>query len=76
MEIGEMKRLNSGPAADEQQERALRGHFFTENRLRLEGLLDAPVLRPDSRTDGRTPEQPPWYPVGPPPPGGGLWPPT
>jgi hypothetical protein len=29
MEIGEMKRPNSGPAAEEQQGRSLRGHFFT-----------------------------------------------
>jgi hypothetical protein len=29
MEIGEMKRLDSGPAARERQEAFLRGHFFT-----------------------------------------------
>jgi hypothetical protein len=29
MEIGEMKRLDSGPAAGESQEQSLRGHFFT-----------------------------------------------
>jgi hypothetical protein len=30
MEIGEMKRLHSGPAAGKPQKQCLRGHFFTE----------------------------------------------
>jgi len=29
MDIGEMKRLNSGPAARGVQDQSLRGHFFT-----------------------------------------------
>jgi hypothetical protein len=29
MEIGEMKRLNSAPAAAKRQNQSLRGHFFT-----------------------------------------------
>jgi hypothetical protein len=29
MEIGEIERLNSGPAAETRQEQSRRGHFFT-----------------------------------------------